>query len=240
MIAKLASRDTQTVASALIRQARKLPDELYKSLTWDRGPELADHKQFSMETDIDVYPTACCASTFPKVLIWRRTRKPKLNKVARQLNERLRKTLDFQSRQSELASVLRRPVEVAASLSRSNAMAGYGRTELTSPSTAYPDKAGNGPYRTWLGSQQDLPKRVARLDPETFENDGRRAEASERGLQHVGAGKGGQPQPGRVDEPGQRQACQNDEAGKREHRAVECHKDLLQAENDSAGARICS
>ena len=42
-------------ASALIRQARKLPTELYKSLTWGRGKELADHRRFSLATDIDVY-----------------------------------------------------------------------------------------------------------------------------------------------------------------------------------------
>jgi len=44
MLAKVANRETQTVVDALIRQARKLPDELYRSLTWDRGRELADHK----------------------------------------------------------------------------------------------------------------------------------------------------------------------------------------------------
>ena len=47
MLAKVANRETQTVVDALIRQARKLPDELYRSLTWDRGKELADHKRFS-------------------------------------------------------------------------------------------------------------------------------------------------------------------------------------------------
>jgi IS30 family transposase len=43
MLAKVANKDTQTVVSALIKQAKKLPSELYKSLTWDRGKELADH-----------------------------------------------------------------------------------------------------------------------------------------------------------------------------------------------------
>ena len=54
MLGKIRSRGTQTVVSALIRRARKLPGELYKSLTWDRGPELADHKRFSMATDAPV------------------------------------------------------------------------------------------------------------------------------------------------------------------------------------------
>ena len=55
MLAKAGNKDTQTVVSALIKQARKLPTELYKSLTWDRGKELADHRRFSLATDIDVY-----------------------------------------------------------------------------------------------------------------------------------------------------------------------------------------
>src|ERR1035438_4126280 len=49
MLAKVANKDTQTVISALIKQAKKLPDELYKSLTWDRGKELTDHRRFRSE-----------------------------------------------------------------------------------------------------------------------------------------------------------------------------------------------
>ena len=55
MLAKVANKDTNSVVSALIRQAHKLPNELYKSLTWDRGSELASHKRFTLETDIDAY-----------------------------------------------------------------------------------------------------------------------------------------------------------------------------------------
>ena len=47
MLAKVANKDTQTVVSALIKQAKKLPSELYKSLTWDRGKELTDHRRFT-------------------------------------------------------------------------------------------------------------------------------------------------------------------------------------------------
>ena len=54
-LAKVANKDTQTVVSALIKQARTMPNELYKSLTWDRGKELADHRQFTLATNIDVY-----------------------------------------------------------------------------------------------------------------------------------------------------------------------------------------
>jgi IS30 family transposase len=43
MLVKVANKDTESVITALIKSAQKLPRELYKSLTWDRGKELADH-----------------------------------------------------------------------------------------------------------------------------------------------------------------------------------------------------
>jgi IS30 family transposase len=55
MLAKVKNKDTESVVSALIRQSKKLPDELYKSLTWDRGKELADHRRFTLETSVDGY-----------------------------------------------------------------------------------------------------------------------------------------------------------------------------------------
>ncbi len=112
MLAKVPNRDTQTVVNALIRQARKLPDELYKSLTWDRGKELADHRRFTMETDIDVYfcdpqspwqrgsnenTNRLLRQYFPRGTDLAPHSQAQLNTVARQLNERPRKTLDFHS-----------------------------------------------------------------------------------------------------------------------------------------------
>ena len=112
MLAKVPNRETQTVVNALIKQAQKLPDELYKSLTWDRGKELADHERFTMETDIDVYfcdpqspwqrgsnenTNRLLRQYFPKGTDLAPHSQAQLNRVARQLNERPRKTLDFQS-----------------------------------------------------------------------------------------------------------------------------------------------
>ena len=54
-LAKVAGKDTRTVVTALIKQAKKLPKELYKSLTWDRGKELTAHRRFTLATNIDVY-----------------------------------------------------------------------------------------------------------------------------------------------------------------------------------------
>ena len=55
MLVKIASKDSESVVNALIKHAGKLPQELYKSLTWDRGTEMADHKRFTIATDIAVY-----------------------------------------------------------------------------------------------------------------------------------------------------------------------------------------
>jgi IS30 family transposase len=55
MLAKVSDKQTETVIKALIKQAHKLPGELYQSLTWDRGKEMADHQQFTLATDIQVY-----------------------------------------------------------------------------------------------------------------------------------------------------------------------------------------
>lgn len=55
MLVKVDGKDTETVVNALIKNARKLPHELYKSLTWDRGKEMAAHKRFTIVTDIQVF-----------------------------------------------------------------------------------------------------------------------------------------------------------------------------------------
>src|SRR3981189_3736555 len=55
MLAKVAGKDTRTVVTALIKQAKKLPKELCKSRTAGRGKELTDHRRFTLATNIDVY-----------------------------------------------------------------------------------------------------------------------------------------------------------------------------------------
>jgi IS30 family transposase len=55
MLVKVVNKDAENVVSGLIKSAKKLPSELYKSLTWDRGKELADHPRLTMATDVDVY-----------------------------------------------------------------------------------------------------------------------------------------------------------------------------------------
>jgi IS30 family transposase len=112
MLAKIPNRTIQTVVNALVKQARKLPDELYKSLTWDNGNELADHQRFTLETDIAVYfcdphspwqrgsnenTNRLLRQYFPKGTDLAPHSQAHLNHIARELNERPRKTLDFRT-----------------------------------------------------------------------------------------------------------------------------------------------
>jgi IS30 family transposase len=112
MLVKVAGKDTETVVNALIENAHRLPQELYKSLTWDRGKELAAHKRFTLATDIQVYfcdPQApwqrgsnentngLLRQYFPKGLDLSKYSQQDLNAVARQLNERPRKTLNYET-----------------------------------------------------------------------------------------------------------------------------------------------
>ena len=112
MLVKVANKDTESVVTALIKSAQKLPRELYKSLTWDRGKELADHPRFTLKTNVDVY---FCDPQSP----WQRGSnentnrllrqylprgtdlsvhsQAKLSAIARQLIERPRKTLQYQT-----------------------------------------------------------------------------------------------------------------------------------------------
>ncbi len=112
MLAKVSDRTTNTVVQALIKQSRKLPGELYKSLTWDRGSELAAHKEFTLATDIQVYfcdpkspwqrgsnenTNGLLRQYFPKGTDLSVHSQRELSRVARQLNERPRKTLDYET-----------------------------------------------------------------------------------------------------------------------------------------------
>jgi IS30 family transposase len=112
MLVKVPTKDTQTVVNALVKNARKLPQELYKSLTWDRGTEMHGHKQFTLATDIKVYfcdpkspwqrgtnenTNGLLRQYMPKGIDISGYSQLQLNAIARQLNERPRKTLGFQT-----------------------------------------------------------------------------------------------------------------------------------------------
>lgn len=112
MLVKVAGKDTETVVNALINNASRLSRELYKSLTWDRGKEMAGHKRFTLATDIQVYfcdpkspwqrgsnenTNGLLRQYFPKGMDLSGYSQEGLDEVARKLNERPRKTLNYQT-----------------------------------------------------------------------------------------------------------------------------------------------
>lgn len=112
MLTRIANKDSQTVVDALIKHAKKLPQELYKSLTWDRGSEMAGHKRFTLATDIKIYlcdprspwqrgsnenTNGLLRQYLPKGIDLSTYSQAKLNAIAARLNERPRKTLNFET-----------------------------------------------------------------------------------------------------------------------------------------------
>jgi IS30 family transposase len=114
---KVPSKDTAVVVAALTRHARKLPAALRRSLTWDRGLEMAKHKTFTMATDVKVYfcdpqspwqrgsnenTNGLLRQYFPRRTDLSGYTQADLDKVALRLNQRPRKTLGFQTPASRL------------------------------------------------------------------------------------------------------------------------------------------
>jgi len=110
MLVKVNGKDTASVVTALTKQVRKLPAELRRSLTWDRGMELAEHKRFTVATDVQVYfcdpqspwqrgtnenTNGLLRQYFPKGTDLSQYSQVDLNKIALRLNQRPRKTLGF-------------------------------------------------------------------------------------------------------------------------------------------------
>ena len=112
ILVKVPSKDTATVVAALSRQVRKLPASLRRSLTWDRGLEMAKHKSFTVDTKVQVYfcdpqspwqrgtnenTNGLLRQYFPKKINLSGYSQADLDKVALQLNQRPRKTLGFET-----------------------------------------------------------------------------------------------------------------------------------------------
>ena len=122
MLVKLRSKKTATVVAALARQRRTLPAALRRSLTWDRGLELAQHAAFTVATDVQVYfcdpqspwqrgtnenTNRLLRQYLPKRADLSIHSQADLNRVAKRLNQRPRKTLGFKTPADILAAVLR-------------------------------------------------------------------------------------------------------------------------------------
>src|ERR1700682_2020259 len=116
-LVKVPSKDTATVVAALSRHVRKLPASLRRSLTWDRGLEMAKHKTFTVATNVKVYfcdphsswqrgtnenTNGLLRQYFPKRTDLSGYAQSDLDKVALHLNQRPRKTLGFETPASKL------------------------------------------------------------------------------------------------------------------------------------------
>ena len=112
MLVKVPGKDTASVVTALSRQIRPLPSALRRSLTWDRGMELAQHKRLTVDTNVQVYfcdpqspwqrgtnenTNRLLRQYFPKGTDLSRYSQADLNTIALRLNQRPRKTLGFQT-----------------------------------------------------------------------------------------------------------------------------------------------
>src|SRR6202165_2714375 len=112
MLVKVSSKDTATVVAALSQHVRKLPASLRRSLTWDRGLEMAQHKSFTVDTEVKVYfcdpqspwqrgtnenTNGLLRQYFPKRTDLSVYSQEELDDVALKLNQRPRKTLGFQT-----------------------------------------------------------------------------------------------------------------------------------------------
>jgi IS30 family transposase len=117
MLIKVPSKDTTTVVAALSKHVLKLPATLRRSLTWDRGHEMAKHKSFTVDTNVKVYfcdpqspwqrgtnenTNGLLRQYFPKKTDLSGYSQADLNKVAMRLNQRPRKTLGFETPASKL------------------------------------------------------------------------------------------------------------------------------------------
>jgi IS30 family transposase len=120
MLVHVAGKDTTSVVSSLCREVGQLPDELKKSLTWDRRGELGNHRTFTLATDMQVYfcdpqspwqrgsnenTNRLLRQYFPKKTDLSGYSQEQLNAFARKLNERPRKTLGYLTPAEKLHSV---------------------------------------------------------------------------------------------------------------------------------------
>jgi IS30 family transposase len=121
MLIKVANKDTATVVGALSKHVRQLPQQLRRSLTWDRGKEMAEHKNFTIATDVQVYfcdprspwqrgsnenTNGLLRQYFPRGTDLSRFSQAHLNRIALRLNQRPRKTLGFETPADRLRAVL--------------------------------------------------------------------------------------------------------------------------------------
>lgn len=112
MLVALDRKDTRSVTNALSRHVRELPEQLRRSLTWDRGLEMAEHARFTIATDVNVYfcdprspwqrgsnenTNGLLRQYLPKGTNLNKLTQSELDAIAERLNTRPRRTLGFKT-----------------------------------------------------------------------------------------------------------------------------------------------
>jgi transposase, IS30 family len=121
VLVRLPNKETQTVVRALARRIRQLPDGLMRSLTWDRGSELAAHRAFTLATNVHVYfcdprspwqrgsnenTNGLLRQYLPQAADLSDYRQSQLDTIAHRLNTRPRMTLEYQTPAAKLAEIV--------------------------------------------------------------------------------------------------------------------------------------
>jgi IS30 family transposase len=121
LLVRLLGKDTATVVEALSQAVQALPEGLMASLTWDRGSELAAHKDFTLATQVQVYfcdpqspwqrgsnenTNGLLRQYFPHGTDLATYTQADLDRVAQRLNSRPRKTLGYATPADKLAATL--------------------------------------------------------------------------------------------------------------------------------------
>lgn len=122
ILVKLPNKEAATLRAALVKAIRRLPSTLRRSLTWDRGLEMAQHKKFTLATDVAVYfcdprspwqrgsnenTNGLLRQYFPKGMDLSNVSRAQLTHAENRLNQRPRKTLGFKTPADKLSSMLR-------------------------------------------------------------------------------------------------------------------------------------
>ena len=145
-LVKVPSKDTAVVVAALTRHVRKLPAALRRSLTWDRGLEMAKHKTFTVATNVKVYfcdphspwqrgtnenTNRLLRQYLPKRTDLSGYAQSELDKIATRLNQRPRKTLGFQTPASRLRASVANGIEIISGSPLRGVSEGPGGTSRT-------------------------------------------------------------------------------------------------------------
>ena len=122
MLVKLENKKTDTVVAAVTGKIQELPEQLKRSLTWDRGLEMAEHKRFTIDTGVQVYfcdpkspwqrgtnenTNGLLRQYLGHGMNLREVSQEQLDEIATRLNTRPRKTLGFMTPSAKLSEVLR-------------------------------------------------------------------------------------------------------------------------------------